>query len=179
LVQQKMRGLSRLMVVLGICFSTIIVFETWWRGHALSDSIRGYPTNSPPLYFISATLAVVIFLPTVAWLSFYIGLRMKTQARAIFVALAVLVTWCLGPFLIAIPFLEMLSGPSAEPFEYVIALSPAAMIGFTEVSALDDLGGSPWGTVLFVYLLYGFLLMTLRSHCLLNASRFLGRAEPP
>ena len=175
LVVQKMRGLSRLMIVLGICFATIIVFETWWRSHAMSSRRT---EEGPVLYFISSTLAAGIFAPIVAWLSFYVGLRMKTQARAIFTTLAILVVWCAGPFLLAMPFLVMLSG-GEEPFEYLMALSPAAMIGCTEFGELDSLGGSPWGTVLFVYVLYGFLLTTLRTQCLLHASRFLGRAEPP
>jgi hypothetical protein len=179
LVRQKFRGVRRLMLVLAMPLLTMIAFQAYWR--EATQSLWGDWSNpkSPVLYFVSATLAVVIYLPMVAWISFAVGLWVRSQARAIFGALAVIVAWCVIPMVIGITIMEVFRMYGQREWNWLILLSPASIIPFTEFSDLDEFGHAPWLAVFLNTLAYGSVLFAVRLLCLTNAPGLLGRAERP
>ncbi|MBX3436641.1 MAG: ABC transporter permease subunit [Planctomycetaceae bacterium] len=175
IVAQKLRGLWRLMFVVAVPLLTIIAFETWWRSTVTLQFGTG---RSAGLYCVASLLAVGVYLPLLAWLSLSIGMRTKTQARALFASLAAIVGWCIVPIVLLVPFFAMVTtGPSNAPM-YLLISSPATIIPFTEFSALHELGSAPWTLVIVNFLFYLLMAVVVRSKCLSDASRSLGRAEP-
>ncbi|MGD9855982.1 MAG: ABC transporter permease [Planctomycetaceae bacterium] len=175
IVSQKLRGLWRLMFVVAVPLLTIILFETWWRS-GVTVQQRGNP--SPLLYCVASLLAVGVYLPLVAWLSLYIGMRTKTQARALFGGLAAVVGWCIGPLVLLIPFFVILGPGPGDDLMFLLLSSPATIIPFTEFTALHELSDVPWFLVIINFLFYGLMAVVIRNTCLNDASRCLGRAEP-
>lgn len=94
LIQQKMRGVWRLTCVVAIPLMTIILFKWWW----IQGTQFRYSGNDgryrEVIYLAVATLTVLVYLPLVAWLSVWIGLRIRHPTRAIFTALGVIAGWC-------------------------------------------------------------------------------------
>ncbi len=175
LVRQKFRGVRRLIFVLAIPLATIVLFQTYMRlGFA---SIWTEDERSPVLYFLAAGLAVAVYLPMIAWVSFAIGLRVKSQARAIFGSLAVIVGWCAMPLILGITIMEAFRLHRASVFHYFMLTSPASIIPFAEFSALDEINNTPWLAVFFNYSLYIPILLFVRWQTLTFAARHLGRAE--
>lgn len=180
LVRQKFRGIRRLIVVLAMPLLTIIVFQVLWR-QATHGLFGRLDEESTLLYLISSLLAVAIYLPMVAWVSFYVGLRMRSQVKAIFASLAIIVGWCVLP-IFALAILDEVFRfhfSRHDPVGYLFLLSPATIIPFTEFSALDELNNTPWLAMIFNYGYYGVILLVVRWACLDGAPRFLGRTEKP
>lgn len=175
LVRQKFRGVRRLMFVLAIPLLTIVAFQTYMR-LGLS-SVFSDEEDSPLLYFLAAGLAVAVYLPLVAWVSFAIGLRVKSQARAIFGSLAVIVGWCAVPLILGVSIMELFRLHGDSVFHYLLLTSPAAIIPFAEFSALDEFNNTPWLAVFFNYSFYIPILLFVRWQSLAFAARHLGRAE--
>lgn len=178
---QKFRGVQRLMIVLTIPFFTLFLFEIWWRGSFTS----GYGWNqhrpfSLPLYLTCSALSVGIYLPLIAWLSFLIGLVVRTQARAIIGSLGAIVGWCILPLVFVFMPIGILFQPSNHSgFMFVALLSPMMIVPLNEFCSLDQFGHLPWLAVVFNFLGYGMALIVVRGFCLTNADRFLGRADTP
>ena len=175
LVRQKFRGVRRLMFVLAIPLATIVLFQTYMR--LGFSSIFSDEEDSPLLYFLAAGLAVAVYLPLVAWVSFAIGLRVKSQARAIFGSLAVIVGWCAVPLILGVSIMELFRMHGDSVFHYLLLTSPAAIIPFAEFSELDEFNNTPWVAVLFNYSFYIPILLFVRWQSLAFAARHLGRAE--
>ena len=177
-VRQKFRGVRRLMMVLAMPLLTIIAFQTLWR-QATQGFFRVFDEDSSLLYLVSSVLSVVIYLPMVAWISFYVGLRIRSQVKAIFTSLAVIVGWCVIP-VFALAILDEIVRVrllNDSPLSYLFLLSPASILPFTEFSALDELNNTPWMAMLFNYAYYGSILLIVRWACLDGAPRFMGRGE--
>ena len=64
-------------------------------------------------------------------------------------------------------------------WNWLILLSPASIIPFTEFSDLDEFNHAPWLAVILNTLTYGTVLFVVRLLCLTNAPGLLGRAERP
>lgn len=178
LVRQKFRGIRRLMLVLAMPLLTVIAFQTMWR-QAARGFVQVFDEHSTLLYVISSVLSVVIYLPMIAWVSFYIGLRVRSQVKAIFASLAVIVGWCAIPVFALAIFDEIFQIHfwRNTPLSYLFLLSPASIIPFTEFSALDEFHSSPWLAMFFNYAYYGAILLIVRWACLDGAPGFLGRKE--
>ena len=54
-------------------------------------------------YVVSSTVTTLTLFMLVSWLSCWIGMRMKTQSRAIFTTVALIVAWSFLPMLILDP----------------------------------------------------------------------------
>lgn len=174
IVLQKFRGVKRLMSVLCVPFLTLFLFCAWWRS-GLSSTVFGRSFD-PGLYLVCSALSVGIYLPLVAWLSFFIGLRVRTQARAIIGSLGAIVGWCVLPIVfIYIPFVILLGG--SPDLAILLLCSPATIIPFNEFVAIAELCDFPWVAVVFNFLIYGGALIVLRAVCLRYADQFLGRTE--
>ena len=179
LVRQKFRGVRRLMLVLACPLLTMIAFQTFWRDATQSFWGDWENPKAAFLYLVSATLAVVIYLPMVAWISFAIGLWVRSQARAIFASLAVIVAWCAVPLIIGVTIMEVFRMYGQREWNWLMLLSPASIIPFTEFSGLDEFSHAPWLAVILNTLAYGTVLFVVRLLCLTNAPGLLGRAERP
>lgn len=175
LVRQKFQGVRRLMIVLSIPLLTIVFFQTYMR--LGFTSYYNSDDDSPLLYFLAAGLAVVVYLPLIAWVSFAIGLRLKSQARAIFASLAVIVGWCAIPPIIGVSVGELFRLYQASPLHYFLLLSPATILPLAEFSALDEINDTPWLALIFNYSLYIPILLFVRWQSLAFAAQHLGRAE--
>ncbi|MCA9026505.1 MAG: ABC transporter permease subunit [Planctomycetaceae bacterium] len=175
LISQKLRGLWRLLFVVAVPLLTIILFETWLRG--IVTRLWGHRLSAG-LYFLSSVLAVLIYLPLAAWISLYFGMRMQTQARALFASLATIVGWCLGPVLMFIPLAVIFTVGRNDELLFLILAGPATIIPFTEFSALREIADAPWVVVVLNFVFFGMAALVIRAKCLRDASRLLGRAEP-
>ncbi len=177
IIHQKIRGVWRLMAVVSIPLLTLFCFQTW--GKSVNSTwdwrVRDGRTHGPAFYLISSVITAAIYLPMVAWLSLWIGLKAKSQGRAIIGALAAIVGWCVLPFFFCIAPVAYLT-QGLQDFAIVLISSPLAMI------ALNEFGGPP---VIFRTpiplivnsLIYGGALVFFRRRCLRNADRLLGRAS--
>jgi ABC-type transport system involved in multi-copper enzyme maturation permease subunit len=162
IVLQKFRGVRRVMFLLWIPMLTVIV-----------------PQATGPSGLVCSLLSLAIYLPLTAWLSLYIGLKVKTRVRAIVASLAVLCGWCLLPLILVFLPLMMLvpAGGSSGPLELSILLSPAMMVAVNEYGGWRAFGGDPWPAMMLNFLLYGTVLVMIRRRCLVHADRLLGRSE--
>jgi hypothetical protein len=134
---------------------------------------------SAPLYVVTSALTIFIYLPLVAWLSTLIGLLVRSQPRAIITAVGAIVGWCILPlvfFVLPIFILFNPRGPN-DPIVFLTLLSPATIIPMNEFNGLREFGHAPWLAVTLNFLGYGLALLIVRRVSLVNADRFLGRAE--
>jgi ABC-type transport system involved in multi-copper enzyme maturation permease subunit len=180
IMRQKFRGIWRLIAVLSVPFLTVFLMVGWWKTEFSSLAYsynRGGREFSATLYLTCSLLSLFIYLPLVAWLSFAIGLWVRTLARAIISSLTVLVVWCLGPFVLLAPFASVYRWSVRSPLNFSLLSSPASIIGFNEVGELSNFGNLPWAAVIVNFLVYGFILAVIRWGCLLHADRLLGRNE--
>lgn len=175
LIDQKLKGVWRMLLVLTVPFATVILFQTWWRIDAYSLFHSG--ERSAMLYAFSSTATVAIYLPMVAWLSTLIGLKSRTQGRAIIVSLAVIVGWCVLPLVLMIPYEAAFGLRRHDPISYLLFLSPATVIPFTEFNELDDFNDSAWTAAVLNTIWYAGCLVAIRNRCLLKADRYLGRLD--
>ena len=182
ILRQKFRAVRRLIVVLLVPFATIFTFECIMKWNL---SVRwGVPGQDNrfhlPLYLTCSALSVGIYLLLFAWLSFLIGLKVRTQARAIAGAMAALVGWCVLPLIfVNLPLSILFPGPPWN-VPYVIQLvklaSPLSIIMANEES-FREFADAPWVAVVLNFLWYGLLLVLVRWLCLRNVDRLLGRVE--
>ena len=109
IVLQKFRGVRRLIVALWVPFLTISMFVPWWmEQHSLHRNQYVDDRFSVLLYLVCSTLSIVIYFPLVAWLSLLIGLRFKTQIRAIIGSMGAIAGWCIAPLVfIVMPLVIM------------------------------------------------------------------------
>jgi ABC-type transport system involved in multi-copper enzyme maturation permease subunit len=181
IIRQKFRGVRRVIVALLIPFGTVFVFQCWWYSVTGGHNYRYYvsrPEFSVPLYGVCSALSAAIYLPMVAWLSLWIGLRTRSQARAITGAVAAIVGWCIGPLLFCIAPIGILLQPSNDsPFGFVLLLSPMMAILLNELDGFRDVfQHGQWLAVVLNFSFYGLALVLFRRSCLNDADRLLGRA---
>ncbi|MBI5759912.1 MAG: hypothetical protein HZA46_15445, partial [Planctomycetales bacterium] len=196
IVRQKFRGVRRLLWLLAIPFATLILFETSWRSAISSNwwfsipqqlndySYYNRPSHPPGLYLLCSLLTVGVYLPMIAWLSFWIGLWTRSQSRAIIGALASVIGWCVLPFLFIVLPTEIISRHvfgvhigSGSIFSLLLLLSPATIVGLNEVNELNEVWNSPWLAVILNFVIYVPCLVLFRTLCLNLADRCLDRNE--
>lgn len=186
LVRQKFKGVWRLLIVVSIPLLTGILTQGWYASlnqrHAYYPMRFGggrieFPEESAALYLFVGLSSVLLSLPLIAWLSFLIGLRMKTSTRAIFASLAAVLSWIILPFPVLISLFEAFHVPQGHPWTMTLLVSPAAVPAFSEMRHLDNLGRSLWLTAILNLILYGALLYVVRRMALKQAARCLGRVE--
>ena len=172
ILQQKIRGVRRLMVVLSIPLLTAVFFKTWLL---CTIGTTRWSRNEPQIwsiYVACALLAVVVYLPMVSWVSMAVGVRVKNQGRAVFAALAMIVAWCAIPVFLALMMHSY--GGRAKP--YYILIGPATIIVFNESFTLARAFGSAWAAIFVNFLFHGAVLWAVRAFCLKHLDRSLGRA---
>jgi hypothetical protein len=141
-------------------------------------------TFSAQLYLVCAALSVVVYFPLVAWLSLLIGLKVRTQVRAIIGSMGAIAAWCIAPLVFIVMPLAIIvnayrmSGSSDwnSVTELASLLSPATIVFVNEVEGLNQFQ-NPWLSLWFNFAVYGAALFAFRAICLKNADRWLGRVE--
>ena len=193
LIRQKFRGVRRLMLMLAVPLLTVVFFEAWWKGEfsSIAYGIYGYGRRFNLLmYLVCSLLTIAVYFPLIAWLSFYVGLRVRTQARAIIGSLAALVGWCVAPWLLLFPFAILLRPRNESPFSFLTLFSPATIIPmneFGDIERMYGLGGNvfedgsffpfAWLAILLNFGFYTAAFLMIRHLALTGADRLLGRGD--
>ena len=179
IIRQKFRSVRRLMLVLLVPFLTIFFFESSMKWEMPRESWRvqmGYREFDLKLYLACSLLTVGVYLPMFAWLSLYVGLRVKTQAKAIMGSLAAILAWCVAPLVFILMPLTILVDPRPDSgFGFVALLSPASIMAFNEDGYWRNVADSPWLAVAVNFAGYGVITLWLRQLCYSRADRLLGR----
>lgn len=181
IVLQKFRGVGRIILVALVPLFTVALFQAWWKGSNVNryPNYNGPSNFSAPMYLSCVALAAGIYLPLVAWLSLLIGLKVRTQARAMIGSMGAIVGWCVAPFIFCVMPLAILfpfARPEHDLSTWSVLLSPASIIFINEFDGLNDFSkDAPWLPVVLNFAAYGFLLFLTRRLCLVNADRWLGR----
>ena len=177
IVLQKFQGVRRLILVLCVPMLTTVLFKTWFVATAGLGQFRRYNQDENwAIYLTCALLSVAVYLPMTAWLSLLIGLRVRSQNKAIFSTLAAIVAWCVLPVFSTIMLVELTGASPGDSLSYLVLLSPATVIPFNEFFALDEIFATPAVAVMLNFAFYGFVLFVLRAACLRDLDRHLGRA---
>ena len=184
IIRQKFRSVRRLMLVLLVPLLTIFFFECSmrWEMPGRYSSMPSYFHRQfdLPLYLTCSLLSVGIYLPMFAWLSLYIGLRVKTQARAIMASLGAILAWCVAPFIFIVMPLAIMFRPGPGPqsgIGFVFLLSPVSIMAINEDLDWRIVANLPWLAVGLNFAAYGSILVVLRRMCYSHANRLLGRAD--
>ena len=179
IVNQKFRGVTRLMTVLSIPLLTCIFLKVTivQAGGAYRYGYQRMRPDTWILYLVCALLEVAVYLPLVAHLALFIGMRIRNQSKAIFVTLAAIVAWCALPVFFFVMLLEGFGwGPGSGVIQCLLLTSPATIIPFNEFFELNQFG-SEWVAVILNFLMYSLALVLLRALCFTQLDRSLGRAS--
>ena len=195
IILEKMSGVRRLMAVCAIPLLTCLLFQTWWR-QQLSGRLDGTSDVQAATfgyrtqyfiwheYLVSGLLTMSVYLPLMAWLALWMGIRCKSPARAILAALATLVAWCVLPAVVTLSTFQYLF-PSYQtlqqsPYAMLMLIlldTPAALIMFTEIHGLHWLHPMPYLAALLNTVVYGTCGLLIRRNVLRHADRYLGRGD--
>ena len=176
IVQQKFAGVNRLIWVLSIPLVTVVLTHAMWI------QARGKPQwgdNGVGWYLLGSLGAIFVLLRMVAWLSMLLGLAVKSQTKAIFTTLAIVVGWCvLAPICLVI-WVQM-TGQHVSSHDLLphlfLAQSPAVLIAAVESGEFRESVGM---IVICSLIEYGAIAIALREICLSAAAAMLGRPETP
>lgn len=182
IVREKMAALWRLLLVLAAPLVTIVVLEAWWEhrgwhtqwsGGQQVQWMQGLPQTAG--YLVTSLLCIFVYLPLVAYLSMYIGMRVRNPTRAILTAVAAVVGWvAFLPFIIILVCDAFLRGPDWV-WTWSLIVSPATIVPFNEFNDLDDIMDNEVVLVVLNFALHIGLLALFRAGCLRQADRLLGR----
>ncbi len=176
IVKQKFAGVNRLIWVLSIPLVTVVL------SHAMWIQMVGKPwwdDQGVGWYLLGSFGAIFVLLRMVAWLSMLIGLAVKSQTRAIFITLAIVIGWCVLP-IVCLAIWDEILGMRLEwnsaLTHLAFAQSPAMWIGAVEVGEFRNGTGM---VVICSLIEYGAITIALREVCLSAAAAMLGRPETP
>jgi ABC-type transport system involved in multi-copper enzyme maturation permease subunit len=174
IVRQKFAGVQRLIWVLSVPLLTVVAAHASFIQTANAEWTN---SRSWVWYTLGMCGLIGIYPRMIAWMSVLIGLKVKSQAKAIFITLAVMLTWIVAP-IVGIIILDEFGSVrigDENPVTMLLACqSPAMPIFFLE-SAVEP---EAMGLVIVASLLeYGMILICLREICLSSAARILGRPE--
>lgn len=175
LILQKLQGVRRLIGVLLVPFLTIFLFETWWNQSA---TFRW-------LYLPLNLTMLAVYQPLIAWFALCVGLKIRSQIKAVLVAIALIGAWLITPAIVVGISASLLGLRITGIARHILLLNPAALIPAVESmgalvmpaqgSAQYDSSMPAWLTFAVNLSLHGLALYGLRRWCLANADRLLGR----
>lgn len=171
ILEQKLAGVDRLMLVLSLPLVSLILFEFWWR----------WPTSGT--YLLLSALTLVVYFPCVKWLATGLGLRMRTQLIAVVMTVLVLGIWTVATAA-AIPVLSRFHIDNPALRELCIVLSPIDAIRAIQKTASGGTAYVPaslarYRPLILHFVTYAGLWTLLRLRCLRNIDRRLGRLPQP
>jgi ABC-type transport system involved in multi-copper enzyme maturation permease subunit len=174
IVRQKYAGVSRLIWVLSIPLATVVAAHATFIQSTSQDLWNG---ENWVWYLIGMGGATLIYPRMIAWLSILVGLLVKSQTKAIFITLSILLIWIVAPIACLAVWDEILGMRLVvdEPiFTMMFSQSPAFLIFITETA---EEPGAIIVAVLTSLFQYGVITYCLRAACLGSAARLLGRPE--
>lgn len=189
IVRQKLKGVQRLMLVCAAPLLTCIAFQTWWRielsqYQTVTSQASGTGIDLGHFawleYLVNNLIGLVILFHLAMWLSFWIGMNIRSTTKAILTSLGVIVAWCAAPIML-IQFISILlygNAPNvaSEPGSLLIyLLSPAFLVIFNEIGLYSVLSPLPYLPVILNTLLYGGLWLLIRHFVLANSDYRLSR----
>jgi ABC-type transport system involved in multi-copper enzyme maturation permease subunit len=179
ILKQKLQGVRRLIRVLIVPFLTIFGFELWWF---LGSDYRG-------TYLVLSLLSIAVYLPLLAWLALWMGLKIRSQMKAVLGTIALVGGWLLVPRIVRRFFGDILGTGVPVLIEGLLALNPIEQIvGIEDLNTTAQMVSTKarqQGYLPFLILsginfaLYGLAWYIIRRRCLAHADSLLGRLEPP
>ena len=177
LLDQKMAGIYRLMLTFVVPFLVIVMFDAWWKLEHWGSFFRRRSYNFPTtMYVFSTVITVAIYLPMLSWLCVLVGLKVRNQVRAIFTSLIIIGAWAIAPIFFLIMFIEV-TGISHRDVSFLLITSPLPYLLFNEVGETDEMMDSAVMLLILNSLIYGSILLALRSVCLNNLDLLLKRSD--
>jgi ABC-type transport system involved in multi-copper enzyme maturation permease subunit len=158
LLTQKWAGLRRMLFVLFVPFASVYLFQAWF----MND--RNW------IYVVYSMLSYAVLLPAAAWLSIWIGLRTKSQIRAILVSLAAIGAFALIPFGLRLAMAQ----PGSQLAEFLSVLSPMEMVIALEFGTPAWLRGHHLQLAVFLGIFF-VIGIGLRLACRFQIDKRLGR----
>lgn len=192
LILQKLHGVQRLIIVCSVPLLTLILFQTWQRTPfadapfdylqpATSRVAFGYSLDWLE-YLVTCGATLWTQLHLIMWLSFWIGMRLKSTSKAILFSLGTIIAWCvlsivLVFFLILAAYYPNRPSGIAERSGLLcwFLFSPAWLVCFPEFDRLQQLHPTPFVPVILNSLLYGGCWYAIRRRVLATADAGLGR----
>lgn len=174
IVRQKFAGVRRLIWVLSVPLLTAVASHASFIQTSNTEWTDG---RSWIWYALGMCGAVWIYPRMIAWMSILVGLKVKSQSKAIFITLAILLTWIVAPivFMVILDEFAHFRLDDDNPLAMIgCCQSPAMLIFFLETAVEPD------GILLVIVtslIEYGLILVCLREICLSSAARILGRPE--
>ena len=189
---QKHYSVRRLMYVLAVPLGTIFLFESWFANG--TPGLEDGPTAvfTVPLaalasiffhfdYILCSVLSVVVYLPLCSWIALLVGIKSRSQARALLVTLLLLFGWAFLPVLVFVndqPEAIVESLLSRPPVAVAACLcSPSVIILINETDGLNNVMGTNdhLAFTLINFSVYGLGWWWLRRWCLARSHQLLGR----
>jgi hypothetical protein len=153
-------------MVLWLPFLTIAAFDMWYR--------VGQRYMTPELtitWLVCAALELAIYPFLIAWITFYVGVKVRSPLWAIVAALLTVSGVVVVPYLLVWILTVCNLHPDLELWRYVSLASPATIIVANEYSE------ATLKMMAVNFLIFGTLLIVVRRVCLQRADELLGRAE--
>jgi ABC-type transport system involved in multi-copper enzyme maturation permease subunit len=180
IAREKFAGVWRMIRMLWIPFATVYLFQVWWIVWVVSQQY------SPAIFgIVRGLLAMMIYLPLVAWLGFYFGMRCRSQTQATLITLSLIAGICLIPCVVsefATP-----GGPAGLTIlQYVRWISPATILSATTYYeyyySWDYYRQSPsevtvWTGMLVHFAVAGLLLILLWARGLMTFAYYVSRND--
>lgn len=181
LMRQKCSGLRRLIGVLFIPFLTIYLFEVYW-----DYSLSRFGLTHGALYLGASVVSYIIFIQLMADTATWIGLKSRTEGRAIIAALGAVFAAMFIPLLIPGVRWEHLSiGPwgvffgnsGRELSQPAMVLSPYGVVASLQAHPLDTAltTGLHSAVVALNIAVYAGCALLFRWRLLNNSDRLLRR----
>ncbi|HVW02934.1 MAG TPA: ABC transporter permease subunit [Planctomycetaceae bacterium] len=176
LIAEKLTGLRRLMIVVSVPLLTLFLFQAWWRALPMTGQLwMDQRRLLPSLYLTSAISCMVLYLHGAAWMSIVIGLRSRSQTRAVLQSLGLIVAACIGPLLLMFIAEVMFDLSEKSPVYWFFIASPMMSVAMNEFNAFGQMYREPWLAVALNAAYYGAWWIGLRVWCLRRAPVWLGR----
>lgn len=186
ILREKLAGVKRAVSVFAIPIFTTAVLQHWYRGYQWDFS-----------YLLMTVLEVFVFFRCLVWLGMWMGLRNRSQLRAVLLTLGIVTLVCASPHVVLYSVREIVHWQLPQRSDLLAIVSPAYLITLIENARnreLLDLGLSPklspllemqqWTAqgmlylaALPIFVLYLLVGRALQRVCLKNADHWLGRVR--
>jgi ABC-type transport system involved in multi-copper enzyme maturation permease subunit len=167
IIKQLFAGVRRLIMVLWLPFLTIAAFDLWYH--------VGQRFMTPGLtlqWLVCAVLELAIYPFLIAWVTFYVGAKVRSPLWAIVTSLSVVSGAVVLPYLIVWILRVCDLNLSPELWRLVGLASPGMII------VANETADATFTMTAVNFLVYGSFLVLMRRLCLRQADRLLGRGEP-
>jgi ABC-type transport system involved in multi-copper enzyme maturation permease subunit len=181
LLSQKMQSVTSLIwcMIAVIMLQMAVSYVSAVANFSGSMRRSGYHAYLNYEYFWFPVFCVVtslIYLPMIAWLSVLIGLRVRSQMKAVLTALSVVIAWCIVPVFLVVLSFELLDINSRSGLGMFLVASPMMAVLFSEIGEMHEVGG-PASFFVVNTGIYWFISSRLKKYCHRRMGHWLGRDD--